>query len=184
MEWDSSESAFLEKESGREGGGIGAIGDMTESSLSSYTLLMPHPVVFIGADHAGYPLKEQLMPWLEAQKHTVVDLSPNLVEGDDYPAHALRVARHVAKTPGARGILVCGNGVGMVIAANRVKKVRAFEALDEPTTKLAREHNDVNVVALSGWHEDVERAEQLLKVFFATKASRSSRHLRRIAQLG
>ena len=145
---------------------------------------MPHPVIFVGADHAGYPLKEQLMPWLEAQRLTIVDLSPNLVEGDDYPAHALRVARHVAKTPGARGILVCGSGVGVTIAANRVKKVRAFDAYDERTTKLAREHNDANVIALSGWHQDVDQAEQLLKTFFTTKASRSSRHVRRVAQLG
>ena len=144
---------------------------------------MKSSVIFLGADHAGFELKEKLKPWLEAQKFTVVDLSPKFVEGDDYPKHAFAVAKHVAKTKDARGVLVCGTGVGVSIAANRIKGARAFDAFDERTTKFAREENNVNVIALSGWHQTPEQALKLLQIFFTTKFSSAARHARRVLQL-
>ncbi len=140
-------------------------------------------IVFLGADHAGFALKEKIAPRLEARGMTVVDLSPTFVAGDDYPAIAMRVARHVAKTKNARGILVCGSGVGVSIAANRIRGVRAFDAFDAKTTKLAREHNDANVIALSGWRQSAAEAKKLIDLFFKTKFSSATRHRRRVKQL-
>lgn len=145
---------------------------------------MPRPVVFLGADHAGFKLKEQIKPLLEKRAMTVVDLSPRSEDGDDYPKIATRVARHVARTSGAKGVLLCGSGIGVTIAANRVKGVRAFDAFDETTVRLARAHTDVNVIAFSGWRQTSTDARKLLDIFFSTSRSTAARHLRRIAQLG
>lgn len=145
---------------------------------------MPEPVIFIGADHAGFALKERLKAWLVGRGRNVEDLSPAFEHGDDYPAHGFRVARRVARTKGARGVLVCGSGVGVAIAANRVKGVRAFDAFDARTTKLAREHNDANVIALSGWHLAFADAKRLVGLFLKTNASAAARHRRRVRQLG
>lgn len=145
---------------------------------------MPEHVIFMGADHAGYALKERLKEWLTSRGRTVADLSPRFRTGDDYPKHGFAVARAVAKTKGARGILVCGSGVGVAIAANRVKGARAFDAFDTRTTKLAREHNDANVIALSGWHLPFTVAKRLVETFLKTKPSAAARHRRRIKQLG
>lgn len=139
--------------------------------------------IFLGADHAGFTLKEKIKPLLEKRNATIVDLSLVFHEGDDYPAIAQRVAKHVAKTKDARGVLVCGSGVGVTIAANRVKKIRAFDAFDEKTVKLAREHNDANVIALSGWNLTVAQAKKLLDTFFKTRFSNAARHARRVTQL-
>lgn len=140
-------------------------------------------IVFLGADHAGFALKEKVKPHLALRDATVVDLSPRFRAGDDYPKIAARVARHVAKTKNARGILICGSGVGVTIAANRVKGVRAFDAYDAKTAKLAREHNDANVIALSGWRQSAAEAKKLIDLFFATKFSSATRHHRRVKQL-
>jgi ribose 5-phosphate isomerase B len=149
---------------------------------------MPKPVIFIGADHAGFALKEEIKKLFgtggfKTRPYTVVDLSPKFVAGDDYPKHGFRVARHVAKTKEARGILVCGSGVGISIAANRVKGARAFDAYDSRTTKLAREENNVNIISLSGWHQTTEKAMTLVKLFMKTKFSNAQRHHRRVKEL-
>lgn len=140
-------------------------------------------VLFIGADHAGFALKEALLPYLHNLPVTLVDLSPKQIEDDDYPLIAKRVAQHVAKTPNARGILACGSGVGVTIAANRIKKIRAFDAFDEETTELAREHNDANIISLSGWRLEPKKARELIQLFLDTKPSTLQRHKRRIKQL-
>lgn len=144
---------------------------------------MKTPAIFIGADHAGFELKEKLKDKLREQKITVTDLSPKFMKDDDYPLQAKKVTLAVSKDKQARGILVCGNGVGMVITANRLKGVRAFAAHSVTETKLAREHNDANVIALSGWSTDLKSALQLTKLFLSTPASKATRHLRRIKQL-
>ena len=144
---------------------------------------MSQPIIFLGADHAGFALKEKIAARVDARGMTVIDLSPRFHAGDDYPKIAARVARHVAKTKGARGVLVCGSGVGVSIAANRVKGVRAFDAYDAKTTKLAREHNDANVIALSGWRQSAAEAKKLIDLFFKTRFSTATRHHRRVKQL-
>ena len=121
---------------------------------------------------------------MDPKRSVVVALSPTFVAGDDYPSHGFRVARHVAKTKDARGILVCGSGVGVSIAANQIKGARAFDAFDARTTKLAREHNDANIIALSGWHLPAAKAKHLVDLFLKTKFSGATRHHRRVKQLG
>jgi len=141
-------------------------------------------IVYVGADHAGFALKEQVKTKLMDDGYHVYDLSRNFRDGDDYPVSAHAVATHVAKDEGSRGVLICGSGVGMTIAANRMKGIRAFDAFDAKTTELAREHNDANVIALSGWHLDFPKAKKILDVFFTTKFSKAERHHRRVKQLG
>ena len=145
---------------------------------------MPKQTIFLGADHAGYALKERTKAWLSSHGFDVRDLSPRLRAGDDYPKHGFAVARRVAKTKGSRGVLVCGSGVGVSIAANRIKGARAFDAYDTRTVKLAREHNDANIIALSGWHTPAAKAKKLVRIFLSTKFSAAQRHLRRVKQLG
>ncbi len=143
---------------------------------------MKYQVIFIGADHAGFKLKEQLKKSL---KNAVIeDLSPDFKAGDDYPIVSKRLAQAVTKTKEARGILVCGSGVGVIMAANRIKGARAFDAFDEKTVKLAREHNDANIMALSGWRQDAKTAKKLIGIFLNTKSSTAARHQRRVKQLG
>lgn len=142
-----------------------------------------HPL-FLGADHAGFELKEKLKADLLDQGYEIYDLSPRFKKDDDYPLHAKKVAMAVSKTPDARGILVCGSGVGISIAANRTKGVRAFDAHDEKEVKLAREHNNANVIALSGWTVSEPQALTFVKAFLKTKASSAERHVRRVQQLG
>lgn len=140
--------------------------------------------IVIGADHAGFALKEKIKQALASEHVDVRDMTPVFVDGDDYPKVGFDVARAVAKSPKARGVLVCGSGVGMTIAANRVKGARAFDARTVGETILAREHNDVNVIALSGWKIDVKTAISLINAFLKTPFSKATRHKRRVKQLG
>ena len=89
---------------------------------------MKQSYIVIGADHAGFALKEKIKQALTSERMEVRDLTPNFVDGDDYPKVGFEVARAVSKNPKVRGILVCGSGVGISIAANRVKGTRAFDA--------------------------------------------------------
>ncbi len=144
---------------------------------------MKNPLIFLGADHAGFELKEKLKGALEQKGYTFTDLSPIFTDGDDYPAHARRVAMTVKKDTRARGILVCGSGVGMTIAANRIKGVRAFDAHTAEEVTLARQDNNVNVITLSGWHLDEKTALDFIELFLKTPFSKAVRHHRRVEAL-
>jgi ribose 5-phosphate isomerase B len=141
--------------------------------------------IFLGADHAGFALKEKLKPFLKKTGFTIKDLTPKFIAGDDYPRIGEAVARKTARSTkhGARGILVCGSGVGVAIAANRVKGCRAVEGFTAAQVKLAREHNDANVLTLGGWHANQWKMKKLIRVFLSTKASTAKRHRRRVKQL-
>lgn len=153
-------------------------------ALPCYTLFnMSSTPLFIGADHAGFELKEQIKVFLPNNVF-IEDVSPVFKDGDDYPDVATKLAKQVAKHAGSKGILVCGSGVGVSIAANRVKKVRAFDAHTAEEVKLAREHNDVNVMSLSGWTLKPAKAKILVETFLQTKASKEKRHVRRVEKLG
>ncbi|MFZ2803849.1 MAG: RpiB/LacA/LacB family sugar-phosphate isomerase [Patescibacteria group bacterium] len=145
---------------------------------------MPKPAIFIGADHAGFALKEKVKAHLESSGYDIYDVSPVFKANDDYPAIGSDVAHWVAKTKNARGILVCGSGVGISIAANRIDGARAFDAYDARTTKLARQHNDANIISLSGWHLDIAAAKKMVDLFLKTRFSSAARHHRRVKQLG
>jgi ribose 5-phosphate isomerase B len=138
--------------------------------------------IAVGADHAGYALKEHLRGVLTADGHEVEDLGTHSVESTDYPDYAARVASAVAAGRAERGLLVCGSGVGMAMGANRHRGVRAVAASDLYTARMARAHNDANVLALGSRIVAPALAEQILQVFLAT-GFEGGRHERRVEKL-
>jgi ribose 5-phosphate isomerase B len=138
--------------------------------------------IAIGADHAGFLLKERLREILEAQGHRVSDKGTHSAESCDYPDYALSVAADVACGRAERGILVCSTGVGMSIAANKVHGIRAALGASADTVRLTRSHNDANVLTLGAKYLDVGAARELVEVFLST-AFEQGRHQRRIAKI-
>ncbi len=139
--------------------------------------------VYLGADHAGFKFKEKIKDLLKKKGLEVQDLSPKLIEGDDYPTHAFAVAERVAKHRGSRGILVCGTGTGMIIAANKVKGIRAAEAYDEYSAKMARNDNDTNILGLRARKFPFNKLKKVIEVWLNTPFSREKRHDRRIRKI-
>lgn len=145
---------------------------------------MPKPIpLYLGADHAGFDLKETIKADLLKRGYDPVDLSPTLIEGDDYPLAARKVAMAVRKDPTAFGVLVCGTGHGMDIAANRFRGVRALVARTTDDAKHSREHNHSNVLVLGGWVTKPALAKNIVATFLKTKPSKAERHARRVKQL-
>jgi len=138
--------------------------------------------IAVGSDHAGYRLKESVREYLESQGHRVTDYGTTSEESVDYADFAFPVARAVAAGKHQRGVLVCGTGQGMIMSANRVRGIRAALCLDVETARLSREHNDANVLVLSGWKVSPEAAENILSAWLSTEFE-GGRHLRRIRKL-
>jgi ribose 5-phosphate isomerase B len=138
--------------------------------------------IALGADHAGFELKQRLAEVLASEGHGVDDLGTHSLESTDYPDWAARVAEAVATGAAERGLLVCGSGVGMAIAANRRRGVRAVAASDLYTARLARAHNNANVLALGARIVAPALAEEILAAFLATPFD-GGRHERRVAKL-
>lgn len=138
--------------------------------------------IAVGADHAGFELKARLAARLEAEGHRVIDCGTGSMESVDYPDFASAVAARVRGGEAERGLLVCGTGVGMAIGANRRRGVRAVAAVDLYTARLARAHNDVNVLALGARIVAPPLAEALLDVFLDTPFE-GGRHARRVEKL-
>lgn len=139
--------------------------------------------IYLAADHAGFTLKDKLKAQLIKQGHKIVDLTPNFKDGDDYPLVAKKLTSKM--TNSSRGALFCGSGIGVCIAANRTKGIRAAVGHSPQEVKLAREHDDINVLCLSGWnHKDGTEAMKMIHVFLKTKRSTATRHARRVKQLG
>lgn len=140
--------------------------------------------VYLGSDHAGFELKEHLVSWLKERGHDVVDAGPVAFDAvDDYPPFVLRAAERVAADPGSRGLVIGGSGNGEQIAANKVEGVRAALAWSEETAKLARGHNDANVLSIGGRMHSLDEATRFVEVFLSTPYSDEERHTRRIAML-
>lgn len=140
-------------------------------------------VIYLGSDHAGFELKEKIKRWLEKHHDAYEDLGSHVYDpSDDYPDYALAVAKQVVKTK-IPGLLLCGSGQGMCIAANKVKGVRAVVPHSVQETKLSREHNDANVLCLSGWDTPFSLSTKMIKIFLETKFSRALRHQRRINKI-
>ncbi len=140
--------------------------------------------VFLGSDHAGYELKAALVKRLTELGHEPVDCGPaTYASDDDYPVYVLRAARGVAGSPGSRGVVIGGSGNGEQIAANKVTGVRAALAWNEETARLARQHNDANVLSLGARMHPVGQAVRFAEVFLATPFSGDPRHARRIAMI-
>jgi ribose 5-phosphate isomerase B len=138
--------------------------------------------IALGADHAGVALKLHLKQQLAARGIPHQDFGTMSTEAVDYPDVAAAVAQAVSAGGFDRGILVCGSGLGMAMAANKIPGVRAAAVADEQTARLSREHNDANVLALGARLTDADRALRLLDVFLQTSFS-GGRHQQRIDKL-
>jgi ribose 5-phosphate isomerase B len=137
----------------------------------------------LGSDHAGFALKQQVKEYLSAEGHEVVDVGPDSEESVDYPLYAEAVAGAVADGDADFGVLVCGTGLGMAIAANKVDGVRAVQVSDPEFARMARLHNDANVVTLPGRYIDIRQAGEIVDTFLGT-AFEGGRHQRRVDMIG
>ncbi len=140
--------------------------------------------VHLGSDHAGYELKNMIARYLRNNDHDVVDHGAHEYDpDDDYPEFCFLAAEAVAEEPGSAGIVIGGSGNGEQIAANKVRGIRAALAWSVETARLAREHNDANVMGLGARMHSVEEAFEIVRVFLGTPFSGGERHARRIEQL-
>ena len=140
-------------------------------------------MLYIGADHAGFYLKEELKKYLEELGCQYEDLGNKAPDPlDDYPDFALAVGEKAVKT-GGKGILICATGLGMAIAANKVAGVRAAVCWDDFTALQSREHNDTNVLCLAGKALDTETAKKITRRWLETEFSGEERHKRRIEKI-
>jgi ribose 5-phosphate isomerase B len=141
--------------------------------------------VAIGADHAGFELKELIKETLDELRVAYKDVGTNSDESVDYPDYAAKVGRAVAAGEFDRGILVCGTGIGMALAANKIAGIRAAPVVDLESARLAREHNNANVLAIGARVTPPERALDLVRVFLRTEfeGGRHERRLQKVAAL-
>jgi len=140
--------------------------------------------IAIAADHAGVALKAMLAKELEALGYRVLDLGTNSPDSVDYPDYAKAVAETIAGDRARWGVLVCGSGIGMGMAANRHLGIRAAVVHDALSARLARQHNDANVLALGARLLGDEAAKDAARTFFTTPFEGGGRHERRVAKLG
>jgi ribose 5-phosphate isomerase B len=138
--------------------------------------------VALGADHAGYEEKERLKPVLKELGIEFEDFGAVSTDSVDYPDFAAKVARKVADGEFDQGLLVCGSGTGMAIAANKVHGVRAAVAWNEETARLAREHNDANVLAVGARTTPENEIPKIVRAWFETKFA-GGRHQRRVEKI-
>jgi ribose 5-phosphate isomerase B len=138
--------------------------------------------ITIGADHAGFELKEAVKAHLIAAGHAVTDVGTYSAEPVDYPLIAATVARDVSSGAAEAGVLACGTGMGMAIVANKVRGVRAVQVNDVAFAEIARKHNDANVVSLAGRSVDEAAAFAIVDAFLST-AFEGGRHQRRVDQI-
>ena len=138
--------------------------------------------IFISSDHAGYNLKENIKAFLKKKKYNFIDLGPKNNNRVDYPEYAHEVAKKVKKNNNYRGILVCGSGIGMNIAANKHKNIRAAQCYNPKSTKLSRLHNDSNIITLGSRLLSKKNALNCVSIFLKTKFE-GGRHLKRIKKI-
>jgi ribose 5-phosphate isomerase B len=143
---------------------------------------MADPIA-IAADHGGVELKSLLIKDLQAAGHAVVDLGTHTADSVDYPDFADALAAALKDGRAARGVLICGSGIGISIAANRHRHVRAALVHNETEARLCRQHNDANVIVFGGRTLGPEIARASLSVFLST-AFEGGRHARRVAKMG
>jgi ribose 5-phosphate isomerase B len=140
--------------------------------------------VYLGADHAGFELKQFLLRRLAESGHQVVDVGASEYDPeDDYPSYCIETALRVVGDPGSLGVVIGGSGNGEQIAANKVRGCRAALAWNPDVARLARQHNDAQVIGIGGRMHSQEQAAEIVEVFLATPFSGDKRHLRRIEQL-
>ena len=140
-------------------------------------------IVACGFDHAGFPLRDRLLGVVEADGHEVLDLGTDSTEPIDYPDKALEVGRAIVSGEAERGILVCGSGAGVSVAACKIRGIRAATIHDTYTAHQAVEHDGVNVLCLGGRVIGVEVAAEIVAAFLGATISDEERHVRRRAKI-
>lgn len=138
--------------------------------------------IAIGSDHRGFDAKRRILPILQQQGHEVVDFGPSSSDSVDYPDFAFLVARAVHHKDVERGILICGTGIGMCIAANKVPGVRAAPCHDSITAEMSRRHNDANILCLSADLLGDELIDRTVRIWLET-AFEGGRHARRVEKI-
>ena len=144
---------------------------------------MSQETIAVGADHGGYEMKQELTLQLRDMGFAVLDFGTNSADSVDYPDFAELVVKAIEGGEANRGILVCGSGIGMSIAANRHKEIRAALCVDEVSAELARQHNDANILVLGERLTEISIAKQCVKKFFSTEFE-GGRHEQRVKKLG
>jgi len=140
--------------------------------------------IIIGADHAGYRLKEEIKEYLAGRGHNIEDIGASAKKTkDDYPDYAKKAAKKIQKNKKTKAILVCGTGTGMCIKANRYKGIRAAVIFDNYSAKKSRQDNDANIACLRARHFDTNKAKKLVNTWLNEKFSGKKRHKRRIKKL-
>jgi len=140
--------------------------------------------IHIGSDHAGLELKAELIKHLTDNGHDVTDHGPHEYDAlDDYPDFCIPAAEAVAKDPSSLGIVLGGSGNGEQIAANKVKGIRAALAWSIDTAKLARDHNNANVIAVGGRMHEISFVKKIIDAFISEPFSNDERHVRRIKKI-
>ena len=144
--------------------------------------------IYIGTDHAGFELKEELKKFLDSLGCKVEDMGAyEFNEADDYPDFiwpvVKAVAEEIAKGLDTRGIVIGGSGQGEAIVANKVRGIRAAVVYDEYSAKMSREHNDANIISLGNRTLDIDKAKELVKIWLETLFSNDERHKRRIGKI-
>jgi len=137
--------------------------------------------IFIASDHAGFRLKKNVISRLSKTKK-IIDLGPESDDSVDYPDFAKNLSKKVASNKGSFGILICGSGMGMAIAANKTKNIRAALCYSVKNTKLSRLHNNANIITLGERLINKKKAFNLIKIFLSTKFE-GGRHLRRVKKM-
>ena len=143
---------------------------------------MPADLVALASDHAGYELKVLLKDELESMGLAVLDLGTDSLASVDYPDFGFLAGQAIASGKASRGVIVCGSGIGISIAANRVPEARAALCHDGLTARLARQHNDANILAIGSRTTGIETARDMVRIFMSTPFE-GGRHAGRVAKL-
>ena len=140
--------------------------------------------IFLGADHRGFALKEKVKSWLIELGHQYEDCGAHEYnQSDDYPDFSQAVSKKILESSDSKGIIICGSGVGVAVAANRFKGIRAGTAISKEQIRDSVSDEDTNVLAISADYTTKNDAKDIVKIFLETKFSGEERHIRRINKL-
>ncbi|MBU0727898.1 RpiB/LacA/LacB family sugar-phosphate isomerase [Patescibacteria group bacterium] len=138
--------------------------------------------IVIGSDHAGFDVKERIKKELGDQ-YEFVDVGPENSDAVDYPIYGEKVAQQVAVTPDSQGVVICGSGIGISIAANKVPGIRAALCYSKEAAESARQHNDANVISVAGRSKMMDDPVEIVQTFLETDFSHVDRHERRVKEM-
>jgi ribose 5-phosphate isomerase B len=139
-------------------------------------------VIAIGSDHRGYNYKEQIKNYLLSNNYEVKDFGTDSAESVDYPDYAKKVADSIVSGESEIGVLICGTGIGVSIAANKIKGIRAANVTSEKMAEMSREHNNANIICFGGDIMDIDTVIKCLGIFLKTEFG-GGRHIQRVAKI-